>query len=379
LGDNYRVLRRRASIFFDGRLVPYPFQMHLASLPLKPRVECVAGLVAAALRRERGDSGITFADWIERSLGRGIAKHFMVPYNEKLWTIPPSDMTLEWMGEFVPKVSKSRALKSAVQASRNGHIGYNAEFAYPLRGGIVSYVEALASHVSGLKLSTKVESVDAGAGIVRTSRGFYRFSTLISTIPLVELVSIMVDTPPALRRAADQLKWNSICSVLLGIDRPNVSDQHWIYFPQKDLHLYRVGFPSNLSPHMCPEGTSSLCAEIAYRGTMRMSKGELIDRVIQDLESIGLLHQGDRVLVRRAVDTDYGYVIYDRHWSKSVSIIQDYLRSHNILSVGRYGGWEYSGMEEAVLQGRTAAEMAGQRDRAVGTARRALQACPSEA
>jgi protoporphyrinogen oxidase len=265
-------------------------------------------------------------------------------------------------------------LRSVFRVPSDGRIGYNAEFVYPLRGGIVSYVEALASRVSSLKLNTRVESVDIEAGIVRANADSYPFSTLISTMPLVDLISVIGNAPSAVRRAANLLKNNSICSVLLGIDRPKASDQHWIYFPQKHLIMYRVGFPSNLSPHMCPEGTSSICAEIAYRSMRRLSKGKLIERVIQDLESIGLLHQIDRFLVRRAIDTNYGYVIYDRHWSKSVSIIHEYLRRHNVLSIGRYGGWEYSGMEEAVLQGWTAAEVAGQRERALENPLRPCQA-----
>ena len=31
---------------------------------------------------------MAFATWIDSTLGPGIARHFMTPYNEKLWTVP---------------------------------------------------------------------------------------------------------------------------------------------------------------------------------------------------------------------------------------------------------------------------------------------------
>ena len=55
----------------------------------------------------------TFEDWIYKSFGSGIAKHFMIPYNEKLWTVHPREMTTEWMGRFVPQTSLQQILDGA--------------------------------------------------------------------------------------------------------------------------------------------------------------------------------------------------------------------------------------------------------------------------
>src|ERR1039458_2428152 len=35
-------------------------------------------------------------------LGAGISKHFMIPYNERLWGVSPSEITAAWCSRFVP-------------------------------------------------------------------------------------------------------------------------------------------------------------------------------------------------------------------------------------------------------------------------------------
>src|SRR3989441_4096098 len=80
---------RRALVFSKGVFTPYPFQANLHGLPLEVVKECVAGFVEAEIRRAaegEPDLGtIGFREWAERTFGGGIARHFLLPYNTKLW------------------------------------------------------------------------------------------------------------------------------------------------------------------------------------------------------------------------------------------------------------------------------------------------------
>ena len=38
-----------------------------------------------------------------RYFGEGIARHFMLPYNEKLWGVHPREITAAWCSRFVPR------------------------------------------------------------------------------------------------------------------------------------------------------------------------------------------------------------------------------------------------------------------------------------
>jgi protoporphyrinogen oxidase len=49
------------------------------------------------------------------------------------------------------------------------------------------------------------------------------------------------------------------------------------------------------------------------------------------------------------------YVLYDADYRGARGAVLDFLEHAGILTAGRYGRWEYSSMEDAILAGREAA------------------------
>ena len=49
--------------------------------------------------------------------------------------------------------------------------------------------------------------------------------------------------------------------------------------------------------------------------------------------------------------TPCAYVIYDAARNKALPVILSTLEDHGIHSIGRYGAWKYSFMEESVKEG----------------------------
>ena len=71
----------------------------------------------------------------------------MVPYNTKMWTVPPEQMAADWTGGFIPPVDLRRSLDGAL-LKRDSSVGLNAEFFYP-EAGISTLAETLASGLHG--------------------------------------------------------------------------------------------------------------------------------------------------------------------------------------------------------------------------------------
>lgn len=82
----------------------------------------------------------------------------------------------------------------------------------------------------------------------------------------------------------------------------------------------------------------------------------MVQNPIRELVGMGLVPPQRDILVQDVQDIPCAYVIYDKHHSGNRKVILDYLDSIGISSIGRYGHWEYSGMEEAMQQGRETAE-----------------------
>lgn len=346
---------RRALIFSEGVYTPYPFQANLHGLPLGVVRECISGFVEAMLRSEReGEpdrSRLTFRQWTEAAFGRGIASHFLLPYNAKLWLTDLDEIDCSWVSWSIPRPTLRQVLDGAFGATVNG-LGYNPTFLYPERGGIRILPEALAARCSAVRLEERVKAVDAGQRRVRLASGeALGYEVLISTLPLDRLLSITSGLPEDLPAAGERLRSVRVLNLSLGIDRPRISSAHWIYFPEPEFSFYRIGFPGNMSPHVVPRGCSSIYVERSLRRDETFDEEEVAATAVDELRRSGVLWRGDRIVYRRASVLDPAYVIHDAWRARNLPRVLEVLREAGIHSAGRFGAWEYSSMEGALLSG----------------------------
>src|SRR5438128_10679908 len=68
-------------------------------------------------------------------MGAGIAKHFVVPFNEKLWQVWLDELTSDWVSWLVPKPDLKDVINGAL-GIKDKAFGYNPTFLYPAQGGI---------------------------------------------------------------------------------------------------------------------------------------------------------------------------------------------------------------------------------------------------
>jgi len=344
---------REAFIYLQGVFARYPFEVNLHNLPEDVIKECIDGVV----NREAVEAK-NFEEWIYSTFGDGIAKHYMIPYNRKIWKYDLSKMNTDWISGRVPSPSVDE-MKEGATGTLKRDFGPNAEFMYPERGGI----GALANQLSkGLNISTGSDVVEirpSGTEVkVRYEReGEVRETSagkVLSSIPLPDLVEMLHDPPEEVVEAAGALVYNSLVCVNIGISTPGIIDKHWLYFPEDDLIFNRISFPMNFSEHTTPGDASSLLVEVTHRESS-VDLDSIRDRVLDDLIKTGILEEEDEIVVCDTSAFKYAYVIYDLDHAKNVGIIHDYLESVNVVPIGRFGEWEYFNMDKALLSGRNAA------------------------
>src|SRR5437660_105726 len=122
LGGNLLEVQRRARIYSEGVWTTFPYQFHLHGLPARTISDCVLGFIDATLgpggEELRSRPLANAAEFILRHLGEGFARHFMFPYNEKLFTVACEDLSPEWGGRFIPRPSLEEVVNGAGARAR---------------------------------------------------------------------------------------------------------------------------------------------------------------------------------------------------------------------------------------------------------------------
>lgn len=376
LGDNVHWQDREAWIYSKAVYTRYPFQAALYGLPPDVIKECLVGAVEARFgrvtdgkvlpysgperrrRTTRKGTPQNFEDFIYNVWGTGIARHFAVPYNRKLWAVPLDEMETSWLGGRVPLPDLSDMIEGAL-SPKPKPMGPNARFGYPLRGGFQALMDGFLPHLEGkLKLRTRVTAVSPRRHTVTLDDGStVHYEHLISTMPLPRLVQALgTEAPAELRAAAAALKSVNVRCVNLGIGRERLTEKHWIYYPE-DTVFHRIFVQGNASPQCNPPGGFGLTCEITYSASKPLPcEGDaLIQRCIDDCRRVGIVTDGDPVWEANQVDMPMAYVVYDHARAEHVTRIREWLARHDITLAGRYAEWEYYNSDHAFVAGKNAA------------------------
>jgi protoporphyrinogen oxidase len=353
-----RPVDRRARVFSHGALTRYPFQANLYGLPPDVAAECLLGLIATRTTPPLAEAPRDFEQYCLRHFGAGISKHFMIPYNSKLYGVHPREITAEWCQRFVPIPALEDVVRGAV-GEPPPEMGYNVSFLYPRRGGIETLVRALAGRLRGeVRLQTAPTRIDLRRREIVVGGEAVPYGAIVGTIPLPDLVALCDNVPQDVRDAARRLRCTSLRYLDVALKRPPAADCHWIYVPEEKYPFYRVGVYSNAAPSMAPPGGGSLYVELAERGPLP-PKGRLLQQVARGLRAAGVIERPDDVLFADLREIEHAYVIFDHHYYAATHLLREWLEERDVFPRGRYGYWTYNSMEDCILAGRDVARHLG--------------------
>jgi len=354
------VLRHDRSSFvrFGDRWIPYPFQNHLHHLPPEVRDECLDGLAGAP--GVAGAEDPDFASWMLAVFGEGVTRHFMAPYNLKVWATPAETMSASWIAGRVSVVDRERAGSGADDPAW----GANASFSFPAVGGTGEIYRRLAARLGErIRYQVAAVAVDPDARAVRTAAGeTLRYDALVSTMPLDRLVAALAPAVPApVRAAAAELVANGVYMVGVGYESPLADSRSWMYFPDPEVPFYRVTNFAKYSPANVPDGDtsrySSYMTEAAFSPSRPLARDGLEDRVEAGLREAGVIAGRPPVASVHVERIEYAYPVPTIARDRALGAIQPWLMARDIYSRGRFGAWRYEAgnMDHAVKMGIDAA------------------------
>lgn len=358
LRDEWLHHERESWIWIRDRFVPYPFQNNIRHLPKEAMQECLRGLIRVATQTN-GAKPANFEDWIHASFGEGIAKHFLMPYNFKVWAYPPRELAFHWVGERVAKVDLERVCLNIVEGRDDISWGPNNTFRFPLRGGTGEVWRRMARRFSDreLQLNKTVERVDTGKRTLHFADGSStNYDILISSLPLDVFVGLT--DQDGMKATAQKLLHSTVHIVgigLRGAPPPHLTTKCWMYFPEDTSPYYRGTVFSNYSPNNVPDISKywSLMLEVSESPVKPVHREAVVDSVISGLLATRLIaNKNDIVEVwqRRA---DHGYPTPSLGRDAVLNAVHPALEELQIFSRGRFGAWKYevSNQDHSLMQG----------------------------
>jgi protoporphyrinogen oxidase len=183
---------------------------------------------------------------------------------------------------------------------------------------------------------------------------------LISTLPLPLLLRFLTPAvPDDVQATARSHQYRAMIFEMLKLDKPNVSDDHWIYFPDDNIIFNRVSEMKNFSPVAAPEGKTSLTLEITCDigdEVWTMPEDELYRRAVDGVVASGLATR-EQILGHYFERLPHAYPSYDLEFEAKLGRLAYHLANfNNIVVAGRQAQFRYVNTDQALEMGMTAAD-----------------------
>jgi len=349
MGDRWFSQKRDARVYTHGTLIQYPFQKFYEQIPdVRVVEECRQGLQNA---RSTGRAD-NFEEYILRRFGDGVATHFMLPYNRKLWARDIRRISCEWIAERVagPKgVTEEFDHRGGIR----NPLQPDTIVGYPAEGGYEEIYKSFVPCLPGIELGQRVIRINPLERTAMTDSGLVvQWHRLASTMPLPVLVRVVEGTPNDIVALADRLEFMSLDLLLLLIGRPLFNAPQRIYVADPDIPPHKIAFNHTSSDSLRARPVHAIMAEISYSDEKPLPKADALERgTIEFLVRAGLLDSVRDVLWTDHVDVTYAYPVYTHDRAAIVRRIRDFLEPLGIFTLGRFGEWDYANSDQCIKRG----------------------------
>jgi protoporphyrinogen oxidase len=352
----YHAFQTAVNNYWQGYWIKHPAQVNLYGLPSELVVDCIRDFVEAS--KDPDPDPADYERWLYAAYGRTFAETFPMAYTRKVHTTEARNLTTDWMGPRMYRPTLEEVLRGAL-AEQTPDVHYIDRFRYPLTGGFYSYL--LPIHASSdlrmdheaVRISPKERTISFANGREET------YSGLVSSVPLPDLIPMIVGAPPDVLAAARALAATSCVIVNLGVDRVDESGYSWTYFYDEDFVITRLSYPHRYSPETVPPGFAAYQCEIYFSDKYRPLERppeSFIEPAIADLRRCGIIRPEDSVVMQDAKLSPYAGIIFDHDRVPALRTVHGYLDDLGIRYCGRYGDWAYLWTDDSFISGERAAQ-----------------------
>ena len=337
---------KNTKIYYGDRLIDYPFQMNIHQLPQQEFIDCLYDLY----NKNEKENYESFLDMLYGKFGKSIVEKFLKPYNEKLYACDLNNLDKDAMGRFFPYANLNQIINNMKEENNNS---YNNTFLYP-KNGAGSFLNKLYENLDKEKveLMNEIKKIDLKNKTVITKNDeVINYQYLINTSPLNNLLELIDNT----EKLRENISYNKVLVFNLGFEKKSNFKEHWIYFPQKDINFYRVGFYDNI----LMSDKLSMYIEIGYEKKSKISEDDIkkqLNLTLQNLKKVGIVEDDNKLVDYSTIVMNTAYVHINSENNKEIKEFEKYLNDNSVYTIGRYGAWTYCSMEDCMISAKELAE-----------------------
>lgn len=357
LDGNVHTCIRNNVVMINGSLLRYPIENDLSSLPQEIRINALQDFLALRINPSKVQPR-NLEEWFLQNFGETLTKIYFKPYNEKIWNLPFSEISMTW-ADRIPSPPWEDVLKGAMGVRTEGYV-HQLHYDYPKSGGYESLMKAWAGRIASnrIRLDSEIQKIE------RTSPNLFQITVngvqeefvgdIVSTIPLKTLIEIYVGTPDSVKANVNSLPVNPLITVNLGFEKKDQNQFTAVYIPDPEFLVNRLSYPGVFSPNNVPSENHLLIqAEITVTesgAAWFMTDVELIDHVVDGLKKRDLLAESDFPIFQYVERIKDAYVVYPTNFEDQRQSVIEYFKTQDIYLNGRFGSHNYLNVDGILIQ-----------------------------
>lgn len=340
---------RDARIFTNNTLIPYPFQKNFDRIPNKEVVKaCEEGLQNLNGNTKKAEN---FEEFILHKFGQGIADHFMLPYNRKLWARDIRSISSDWTSE---RVAAPKGVNEEFDQTGGERrpLQSDTKIGYPRKGGFEEIYRSFVSHLPALEVNSPVVHINPKEKVATNMKGEeYHWNSLVSTMPLPVLVRVVEGTPDEVIAAAENLDYLSLRVELLLVGHRLDTPIQRIYVADPGIPPHKIALNHNSSAYLQSQPCHAITAEVSISRDKPVNVTEIAPKTVSLLCELGILNTPEEIIWQGHVDLEYAYPVYTNERPSLVQAIKKWMAQYDIHTLGRFGDWEYINSDKCVMKG----------------------------
>jgi protoporphyrinogen oxidase len=376
-GGNVLNFPTKIGNYFAGHWIPHPAQSHLHAVPEPLASRCYSDFITNQNDRDENQEPKDYQQWLDKAFGTTFSRTFSHAYTRKYWTCDPVELATDWIGERVYR-PELETVRAGFEGNPKSNTHYITSVRYPACGGFSSFIKGMSRgaqviHDEAVSLNLRTKRVDFASG---TSQSY---ENLISTIPLDQLIALIVDVPQKVQKAASCLRCSSVLLVnILGVQK-ETKPYHWLYVYDESKYSTRITQTHLLSPWNTPPGLAGIQVEVYASPYKPFADTHLAiaNKVIEEVHEMELLCE---IAEMHFQYVPYANIIFDHQRRTAQDTILSFLsgfglvreaddlepttdwtkthsfsRAPDLALAGRFGQWKYYWSDDCILRGMTLA------------------------